>query len=263
MSGYAADSGPRHTRSVRESLEAGEPREPGEPGGSGEAAAIPRTLARAGSGAGEVALRRRGPFLELVVDGRFAMDTTDTSTEAALAETALSQHPRPARVLVGGLGLGYTLRAVLADPRVHEVDVVELAEPLIAWARQGLVPELTGPVRDPRTRLHPGDVADTLRGRGAARGPWDVVLLDVDNGPGFLLRDANAWLYAEPGLAAAAHRLRVGGLLAIWSSHRSPVLLASLREVARHGDDVAESVLRVRREGRDLDYALYTLARRD
>ena len=111
--------------------------------GVGAAAASHRgavTLARADTPHGEVALRRRGEVLELVVDGAFAMDTVDTSTEVALAERALRRHPAPHRVLVGGLGLGMTARAVLADPRVHHVDVVELAEPLVCWARDGLVP---------------------------------------------------------------------------------------------------------------------------
>ena len=101
-------------------------------------------LAREATPHGEVVLRRRGPVLELVVDGAFAMDTVDTSTEVALAVRALERHPSPRRVLVGGLGLGMTTRAVLSDPRVVRTHVVELAAPLVAWARAGLVPELAG-----------------------------------------------------------------------------------------------------------------------
>jgi spermidine synthase len=205
-------------------------------------------------------LRRRGPVLELVVDGAFAMDTVDTSTEVALAQRALARHPSPRRVLVGGLGLGMTTRAVLADPRVARTDVVELAAPLVEWSRAGLVPELAG-LEDGRCLLHVADVGDVLAGRVGPRGPWDVVLLDVDNGPVFLVHSSNAPLYAPPGLAEARSALAPGGLLVVWSSHVAPSLLAALREVAHGGDEVAEDVVEVQREGRALRYALYSLAR--
>lgn len=221
----------------------------------------PVVVAREDDGSGEVALRRRGAVLELVVDGVFAMDTVDTSTERVLAREALAAHGAPARVLVGGLGLGFTVREVLADPRVDHVDVVELAEPLVRWAGEGLVPELAGLVGDPRCTLHVGDVADVLAGATGPGGPWDLVLLDVDNGPGFLVHARNAGLYAPAGLAAARARLAPGGALLIWSSHRAPGLLADLGTVAGRGDVVTELPLRVVREGRSLDYALYSLAR--
>jgi spermidine synthase len=218
------------------------------------------TLARADTPNGEVALRRRGTVLELVVDGAFAMDTVDTSTEVALAERALGRHPAPRRVLVGGLGLGLTARAVLADPRVRHVDVVELAPPLVGWARSGLVAELAG-LEGERCTLHVADVLDVLGGRCAPRGPWDLVLLDVDNGPDFLVHASNAALYEPHGLAAARAALRPGGLLVVWSSHVAPALDAALREVAGDGDEVGEDVVEVEREGRHLRYALYSLAR--
>ena len=117
---------------------------------------LPETIAREGSATGEVALRRRpaSGVLELVVDGAFAMDSVDVSTEVELAQAALAAHPEPARVLVGGLGLGFTARAVLADPRVRRLDVAEIAEPLVRWAREGLVPELAG--ARTRARARPG-----------------------------------------------------------------------------------------------------------
>lgn len=229
---------------------------PGEPGSA-------VTVARAGTPHGEVALRRRGRVLELVVDGAFAMDTVDTSTEVGLATAALRRHRAPRRVLVGGLGLGFTTRAVLDDPRVEHVDVVELAAPLVDWARRGLVPELAG-LEGPRCTLHALDVADVLAGRVPRPvGRWDAVLLDVDNGPGFLVHPENARLYAGPGLTAARAALRPGGVLAVWSSHLAPALLTALQGVAAPGDEVAEERLTVEREGRSLDYALYVLGRVD
>jgi spermidine synthase len=218
------------------------------------------TVAREDTPHGEVALRRRGQVLELVVDGAFAMDTVDTSTEQLLARTALAGAQAPRRVLDGGLGLGFTARAVLADPRVEHLDVVELAEPLVRWAREGLVPELAG-LEGARCSLHVADVLDVLHGRTPPRGPWDLVLLDVDNGPGFLVHEHNAALYARDALAAARAAVRPGGALVVWSSHRAPQLLAGLRAVSGGDDEVAEVVVPVEREGHTFDYALYRLRR--
>lgn len=222
--------------------------------------APPQTLAREDTPSGEVVLRRRGTVLELVVDGAFAMDTVDTSTEVLLATEALRRHPDPGRVLVGGLGLGFTARAVLDDRRVRHVDVVELAGPLVRWAREGLVAELDG-LEGERCALHVADVADVLGGDAGPSGPWDLVLLDVDNGPGFLVHASNAALYEGAGLEAARRALAPGGLLVVWSSHVAPGLLDTLRAVAGPGEEAGEVVLTVHREGRDLEYALYLLRR--
>ena len=220
----------------------------------------PVTVGREDTPHGEVALRRRGDVLELVVDGAFAMDTVDVTSEHLLALRALERHPAPSRVLVGGLGLGFTTRAVLDDPGVAHVDVVELAAPLVRWARERLVPELAG-LEGPRCRLHVADVADVLAGRRGPRGPWDVVLLDVDNGPDFLVHAANSGLYEEPALASARTALTPGGVFVVWSSHVAPSLLAALRAAADPHDVVEEDVVAVSREGRNLEYALYTLIR--
>jgi len=214
-----------------------------------------QTIARADSAAGEVVLRRRGPHTELIVDGVFVMDTVDTSTELDLATLALTRHPRPRRVLIGGLGLGFTAQAVLADARVEHVTIAEIASPLIEWAEQGLLP--APGLTDPRLTLVPGDVGAVL---SATAGEWDLILLDVDNGPGFLVREENAGLYTPAGLSSAVAGLAPGGVLAIWSSHRAPDLLAALESL---GAGRPEEVVReVRREGRRFDYAVYLLSRR-
>lgn len=225
---------------------------------------VPATIARETGPRGEVVLRRRGPHLELIVNGTFAMDTVDTSTEVALARVALEHVARPTAVLVAGLGLGFTARAVLADPRVGRLDVVELEEPLVAWARGALdptlVPELAHLENDARCRLWSADVAAVLAGTEGASGPWDLILLDVDNGPDFLLHEGNAGLYAVAGLRAALAQVAPGGALVVWSSHRSPRLMEALAAVAHEQGGVAtERILPVEREGRRLEYALYTV----
>lgn len=208
-------------------------------------------LGRGGGAHGEVLLRRctagdGTAHLELVVDGVFAMDDVDTTTERRLATEALRRCTGERwQVLIGGLGLGWTAATALADPRVARVEVVELQPALLGWAARGSLPSLAG-VCDRRLRLRPADVADVLV---AGPGRWDAVLLDVDNGPGFLVHESNAPLYRPAGLAVALAALRPGGVLAIWSSDPAPQLLAE------------QVLLPVERDGRRYEYAV-VLARR-
>lgn len=218
-----------------------------------------RTIVRAQTPRGEIALREREvdgtTVQELVVAGVFAMDSRDTTTEVALGERTLSLVEAPARVLVGGLGLGYTAVAVLKDTRVHRLDVVDIEEDLVMWARLGLAPALGLLSRHPRAHLHVGDVADVLGldPPEELQGPWDVVLLDVDNGPSFLVHPGNASLYSRDSLRAALDHLTPGGVLAIWAAQPEPELHRVLSDLA----PTQEERLAVRREGRELEYAVY------
>lgn len=221
-------------------------------------APAPETIVSASTPRGEIALReRRAPdgevVHELVVAGVFAMDSGDTSTETRLAEESLSRTEAPGRVLVGGLGLGFTVWQVLKDRRVKHVDVVEIETDLVEWARLGLVPTLGLVARHPRVSVHAGDIAPVLRGEATPAGPWDLVLLDVDNGPSFLVHEDNEQIYAPEALADALARVSPGGTLAIWAGRREPELLTTLRSLA----PTEEVVLDVEREGRRLEYALY------
>jgi spermidine synthase len=223
--------------------------------------APPVELARApAAGGGELVLRRRTgggldgrDVLELVVDGVFAMDTVDVSTELRLAsETLRRLAGRRWRVVVGGLGLGFTLRELLADQRVTTVSLVELEPALVQWVRDGLVEPAAGVLDDPRVEVVLADVRTYLSGLAAAS--VDAVLLDVDNGPGFLVHPSNSGLYQPRSLSRTLDVLRPGGVLAVWSADRSPALHDALAAGARSVEVVS---LTVRREGRVLDYALY------
>lgn len=218
-------------------------------------------LARADGVLGELVLRRPAGAerVELVSNGVFLMDSGDGTTERRLATTALDALPAPSasgwHVVVAGLGLGFTTSAVLDDPRVAQVTVVEVEPALVDWVQRGLVPGATGLLDDARVDVAVGDVADVLP--ALAPRCAHAVLLDVDNGPGFLVHPGNARVYSAEFLRVSAGRLAAGGVLALWSADPSQALEAELR--AAVGTCVTER-LSVEREGRLLDYWLYVAA---
>jgi len=186
---------------------------------------------------GEWVLRQcRGPggegYYEIRQGGRHLMDSSEGPTEVALAEIGLGRcAPRPdLQVLVGGLGFGYTLGAVLRDPRVGQVEVVELEPLLIEFLARPEIRARLGScdLTDPRVRVQVGDVRERI---ACAASSYDCLLLDVDNGPGALSTAANGWLYSAEGLRAASSALRPGGAVAIWSAEAAPGCLARMREV--------------------------------
>jgi spermidine synthase len=172
----------------------------------------------------EVIIRRRDDgALELRVNGVFVMDDLETSSERLLARSALDVGAR--RVLVGGLGLGFTTRELLASPEVERVVVAELHGEIVDLMRDGSIPgaDLLG---DPRLDVVVGDVRDVV----AAQPPvsFDAILLDVDNGPDFLVHDENAAVYRPGFITTCSERLRAGGLLAVWSMADSDDLRRAL-----------------------------------
>lgn len=210
-----------------------------------------RELGRASTPQGEISLRRRGEVDELIVNGVFAMDSAEVASELALADAA---GQRPGVVVVGGLGLGFTAARLLAN-HASTVHVVELARPLIDWALAGITDQLERVAHDPRVRLHHGDIAEWLPRREET---FDAILLDVDNGPGFLIHDHNARVYAADWLAEATGRLSPNGVLVIWSESPEAELAASLATLGA----VTETLIGVERAGRRFEYVLYLLRAR-
>jgi spermidine synthase len=151
------------------------------------------------------------------------------ASEEALARLGSAPHVRTpkARVLVGGLGMGFTLRAALDALRPDaNVIVGELVPDVVAWNREHLGHLANHPLGDPRVRIQMGDVARTIRD---AAQPWHAILLDVDNGPDAFTTPANAALYGLKGLLAIRKMLVSGGTLAVWSVENDPRFTDRLR----------------------------------
>jgi spermidine synthase len=217
-------------------------------------------VARAETERGDVVLRRRTSgtapdVLELRVNGVFVMDTLETTSEIELAAQALDLVDEPTSVLIGGLGLGFTLQRVLADPRVERAVVVEIEEPLVRWMRDGTVPHGPTLLADTRATVVNADIAMAI---AEARSTYDLVLLDVDNGPGYLVHDGNEAVYEEQFLRRCRDVLGPGGVLVVWSAAVAPDLLEAMRDVFGEVEEQAHDVLL---QDRPEQYFLY-LARR-
>jgi spermidine synthase len=164
----------------------------------------------------EFVLGRHGDGWVIRVGPKVLMSNRMHDSEEALAALALARVSSPRAVLVGGLGLGYTVRAVLdgVSPDA-EVTVLELVPELVDWNRRHLGVLADHPLADPRCRIVVGDVFDTLRRSPAT---FDVILLDVDNGPQGLSQARNQRIYGDGGVRACLAALRPNGVLAVWSS---------------------------------------------
>lgn len=191
------------------------------------------TVERVEGVCGELVLRRRGGHHEIVANGTFLMDTRGGASERLLVTAAADRMPLPGRVMIGGLGVGFSLAAALAHPRVTKVDVVEREQAVVRWNEGPLAPVHGGALADPRVRVHVDDVVAWLE--GAAPASLDAACLDVDNGPDWLVTPDNARLYSDAGLAGLLRVLAPGGVLAVWSAQPAPMFAERMR---RHVDDV-------------------------
>lgn len=189
-----------------------------------------------------MSLHRRDSEFSLRVANLELMNSRQHGSEEALAELALAElGGRADHVLVGGLGMGFTLRAALdgLGPRAR-VTVAELIPQVVEWNRGPLAHLAGEPLSDRRTHLVVADVADLI-----ARGNdlYDAILLDTDNGPEGTTHDENERLYTDAGLRAAHSALKAGGVLAVWSAYRSA---SFTRRLARAGFEASERNVRSR-----------------
>lgn len=166
-----------------------------------------------------VALHRRHGDYVITSCGQVLMTSEDTGSERELGRLTgrLLRGVRRPRVLVGGLGMGYTLRALLNHlPRRAHVVVSELLPPVARWNEEQLGHLAAHPMADRRVSLHLGDVSALVRGRPE----WDAITLDVDNGPNWIVQQRNSALYGREGLDRLMRSLRPAGFLSVWSAGR-------------------------------------------
>ena len=198
----------------------------------------------------DIALRlmRRGSEFSMKLGANELMNSRLSGSEQALATLAcrkITTVKRP-QLLIGGLGMGFTLRAALAmlgdEARIM---VAELVPAVIAWARGPMAELFAGSLDDPRARIITADVGEVIQ---ASRAAFDAILLDVDNGPEGLIRRANDALYDASGLQAARRALRPKGVLAVWSSGPHPGFSQRLRDAGYAVSEVAVRAT-IRRSG--------------
>jgi spermidine synthase len=195
---------------------------------------------------GELRLMRRGAEFSIMLGTNELMNSRLSGSEAALATLAAKriEAVRKPHMLIGGLGMGFTLRAALAvlGPGAKIV-VAELVPTVVAWAKGPMAEIFGGSLNDPRVSILETDVTDVIRAKPRM---FDAILLDVDNGPEGLTKKANDALYNSAGLKAAHAALRPGGVLAVWSSGPNPPFAKRLRGA---GFDVNEVNLRATGRG--------------
>lgn len=194
--------------------------------------------AQAPGNGGELKLYQRGAEFSIRVEKCELMNSRHYGSEDALAELSckrITDRPHP-RVLIGGLGMGYTLRAALNSLRADgKVVVAELVPAVVTWNR-GLLAELANnPLKDSRVTVREFDVGQVMREKQHA---YDAIMLDVDNGPEGLTRKSNDWLYGLSGLKAAYDALRPNGVLAVWSAGTNVAFVRRLRKSGFTVDEV-------------------------
>ncbi len=183
-------------------------------------------------------LKQRGTEFSIMLGQNELMNSRLSGSEEALATLACEKlHARKApKILIGGLGMGFTLRAALAAlPKDASIAVAELVPTVVKWARGPMAEVFDDSLTDPRVTIHETDVGKLIRGSRAA---FDAILLDVDNGPEGLTRNSNDALYSFAGLNAAHAALKARGVLAVWSATPSPNFLQRLRKAGFDVDEV-------------------------
>ena len=206
----------------------------------------------------EMQLYQSGELFSIKIPGRGdLMNSRMHGSENALAELACARIARGARarVLIGGLGMGFTLAAALRVlGSTAQVVVAELVAEVVEWNRTLIGAPAGHPLADRRSSVYVGDVADLIRQTTAG---FDAILLDVDNGPEALVRKENDWLYSGVGLRAARRSLRPGGVLGVWSASADRGFSKRLQQA---GFEVDEQVVRPHRAGKGPRHVIWIAA---
>ena len=206
---------------------------------------------------GKLHLVTNGDDFEILFDEEQLMGSWQNRSERALATLVCERLRKPEpRILIGGLGMGFTLAAALAAlPAAAQVVVAELVPKVALWARGPLAHIFNGSLEDSRVLLEIRDVHDVIV-ETAER--FDAILLDVDNGPDGLIDLANERLYCGWGLRAAGSALRPGGILAVWSAYQDPSFTDRL---VAAGFEVHEHSIQLDEDGREPEHTIWLAAK--
>jgi len=210
-----------------------------------------------GDDGAELRLMQRGNDFSIMLGSNELMNSRLSGSEEELATLAIARITRPKpRMLIGGLGMGFTLRKALAElPVDADVEVAELVPAVVHWAKGPLAHLYGDSLSDPRVHILECDVSDMIR---TARSDYDAILLDVDNGPDGLTRKSNNKLYSPTGLGFAEEALRPGGVLALWSAAPDPKFTRKLRDT---GFRVEEIIVRAASGGRGARHVVWVATR--
>jgi spermidine synthase len=201
----------------------------------------PRVLERVEGRLGELVLRGDGRDFEVISNGVFLMDTRGGASERLLVRATLDRLDGPAWLLLGGLGVGFSLAEALASDLVERVTVVEIEPAVVEWNRTHLAVRTGDPLGDPRVDVV---VADLVEWLGAGGERFGAICLDVDNGPDWTVAERNLALYGDAGLALLRERLLPGGALGVWSAAATPEFEARLHKAFRRVERFAVQVPR-------------------
>ncbi len=193
------------------------------------------TVERITTDRGELVLREDAGHYEVISNGVFLMDTRAGQSERLLVDAALDAAPDGATVLIGGLGVGFSLARAVRSAKPAEIVVVEIEPAIVAWHRTHLARFSRGALDDPRVRVVTADLVAWLRSVGER---FDAICLDTDNGPDWTVFDGNTALYDSDGAALLRERLNPGGILAVWGAADNPAyadqLAAAVGPVVTH-----------------------------
>ena len=195
------------------------------------------------------------PVYEIIFNGVFLMASYNEQSAKAVATLAiepLASERQDMGVMIGGLGIGYTLRAALDCPGIHAVDVIEIDEHIISWAKSFFI-ELNGnALSDSRVHLIQTDIIDYIL---KTEKNYDAIILDVDNGPAWLALESNQALYEKPVLTKMKRLLTTGGVLTVWAEKACPAFRDRLEEI--FGPTEIITVKEIDRRGNPIDYFIY------
>ncbi|GEL76964.1 spermine/spermidine synthase [Tenuibacillus multivorans] len=199
----------------------------------------PKVIDYAKTSRGEIQLQQRGDEYEVISNGTFLMATYNGESEKLLVQAAIEEATHPERVLIGGLGVGFSLAEALSYSNIKEVTVIEIEKCIIEWNKTYLAEYSSNSLQDPRTNIvH----ADFTKWMYETQEKFDVICLDIDNGPDWTVVESNNTLYQEDSLHVLASLLNEQGVISFWSASSAPHFVARLKQIFKHVTELSVPV---------------------